>query len=69
MPRTENEELIQAYFRMVEEDDYAAIGSLLNRRCHVDHRAHRLYVEGSRRDRIHGRRGGPHTATRQTLTG
>jgi ketosteroid isomerase-like protein len=29
MPRTENEELIQAYFRMVEEDDYAAIGSLL----------------------------------------
>src|SRR5574337_930100 len=29
MPPTDNEQLIQAYFRMVEDDDYAAIGSIL----------------------------------------
>jgi len=29
MPPTENEELIKAYFRMVEEDDYAGVGSIL----------------------------------------
>ena len=29
MPPTANEQLIQAYFRMVEEDDYAAVGSIL----------------------------------------
>ena len=29
MPQTANEQLIQAYFRMVEEDDYAGVGSIL----------------------------------------
>ena len=29
MPPTANEQLIQAYFRMVEEDDYAGVGSVL----------------------------------------
>jgi ketosteroid isomerase-like protein len=29
MTLTENEELIKAYFRMVEEDDYAGVGSIL----------------------------------------
>ena len=29
MPPTENEQLIQAYFHMVEEDDYAGVGSIL----------------------------------------
>jgi len=29
MPPAANEQLIQAYFRMVEEDDYAAVGSIL----------------------------------------
>jgi len=29
VPPTQNEQLIEAYFRMVEEDDYAAVGSFL----------------------------------------
>lgn len=29
MPATANEQLIQAYFRMVDEDDYAGVGSIL----------------------------------------
>jgi uncharacterized protein (TIGR02246 family) len=29
MPPTANEQLIQAYFRMVQEDDYAGVGSIL----------------------------------------
>lgn len=29
MPAPANEELIQAYFRMVEQDDYAGVGSIL----------------------------------------
>ncbi len=29
MPPTQSEELIRAYFRMVEADDYAAVGSIL----------------------------------------
>jgi ketosteroid isomerase-like protein len=29
VPPTQNEQLIKAYFRMVEEDDYAAVGSIL----------------------------------------
>jgi ketosteroid isomerase-like protein len=29
MPPTPNERLIQAYFRIVEEDDYAGVGSIL----------------------------------------
>ncbi|OBH08568.1 MULTISPECIES: nuclear transport factor 2 family protein [unclassified Mycobacterium] len=29
MPPTQNEQLIQAYFRMVQEDDYAGVGSIV----------------------------------------
>jgi ketosteroid isomerase-like protein len=29
MPPTPNEQLVQAYFRMVEQDDYAGVGSIL----------------------------------------
>jgi ketosteroid isomerase-like protein len=29
MPAADNEQLIQAYFRMVEEDDYAGIGAIV----------------------------------------
>jgi ketosteroid isomerase-like protein len=29
MPPTDNEQLIQAYFRMVAEDDYAGVGAIL----------------------------------------
>jgi hypothetical protein len=29
MSPTDNEQLVQAYFRMVEEDDYARVGSIV----------------------------------------
>jgi len=52
-PRTTK--FIQPYFRMVEQDDYAGVGSILTDDGDVDDRADRLYMDRPARDRIHDR--------------
>ena len=67
MTTYDNEQLIQAYLRMVDEDDYAAVGSIL-----TEDATWTIvpigYMDRPPRDRIHGRRGGQQEAARPTLT-
>ena len=69
MPPTANEQLIEAYFHIVEQDDYAGVGAILTDERDMDHHADRPHVDRSPRGRIHGHGGRPQPAARRADRG